>query len=149
MNDKPTKPRPRLADFPYRVRDVVRYRDMDAQAHVNNALFSTYFESGRVALLRAPDLNTGILDGAYTFALARSEIDFLRELHWPADITIGTGIASFGNRSFVLEQAVFQGEECAAFGRLVMVLLDKETRRPTPLPAELVTRLSQWKLSEK
>jgi acyl-CoA thioesterase FadM len=44
---------------------------------------------------------------------------------------------------------VFQGEDCAAFGRLVMVLLDKETRRPTPLPAELVTRLSQWKLSEK
>jgi acyl-CoA thioester hydrolase len=147
VNDKPQKTLPRLADYPHQVRDIVRFRDMDAQGHVNNAVYSTYFETGRVVMFRNPDLSVGIDN--VTFVLVRAEINFMRELRWPGDLTIGTALKSFGRRSFVVAQAVFQGEHCAAFGRLVMVLLDKETRRPTPLPAELVTRLSQWKLSEK
>ena len=32
---------------------------MDAQRHVNNAVYSTYFETGRVAMFRDPDLGVG------------------------------------------------------------------------------------------
>ena len=134
----------RLSDYPHHVREVVRYRDMDAQAHVNNAIYSTWFESGRVIMLRAPDLSVGVLNG--TFVLARSEIDFLRELRWPGEVVIGSAIAHFGNRSFVMEQAVFQEDVCAAAGRMVLVMLDTTTRQPAPLTPELVARLSEWKL---
>ena len=72
------KPLPRLADYPHRVTDIIRYADLDPQGHVNNAVFATYFESGRVAMFRDPDLGIGVANA--TFVLARQEIDFLNEL---------------------------------------------------------------------
>jgi acyl-CoA thioester hydrolase len=144
VNDQPRKTAPRLAEFPHQVRDIVRFRDMDAQRHVNNAVYSTYFETGRVAMFRKPDLSIGA-DNA-TFVLVRAEINFLRELHWPGDLMIGTAVKSFGRRSFVVAQGVFQGEVCAAVGDFTMVTLNKETREPIPLPDEVIARLSPWKM---
>ena len=116
---------------------------MDAQRHVNNAVYSTYFETGRVAMFRNPDLSIGVLNA--TFVLARAEIDFLRELHWPGDLVVGTALKEFRRRSFVVAQAVFQGEDCAAVGDFTMVTLNKETREPIPLPEAVIARLSPWK----
>ena len=146
MNETPAKPRkivPKLADYPHQVRDIIRFRDMDAQGHVNNAVFSTYFETGRVAMFRNPDLSVGV--AGTTFVLARGEIDYLRELRWPGDLVVGTALAQFGNRSFVIAQAVFQGEVCAATGRFTMVFVDKTTRKAIPLAEEVIARLSPWK----
>jgi acyl-CoA thioester hydrolase len=144
VNDKPRKTAPRLADFPHQVRDIVRFRDMDAQRHVNNAVYSTYFETGRVAMFRQPDLSVGVDN--VTFVLARAEINFLRELHWPGDLMIGTALKTLGRRSFVVAQGVFQGETCAATGDFTMVTMNKETREPIPVPPEVIARLSPWKL---
>ena len=146
MNEAPAKARkpvPKLADYPHQVRDIIRFRDMDAQGHVNNAVFSTYLETGRVAMFRTPDLSVGV-EGA-TFVLARGEIDYLRELRWPGDLVIGTALASFGRTSFVIAQAVFHNENCAATGRFTMVFVDKKTRKATPLAPEVIARLSPWK----
>jgi len=115
---------------------------MDAQRHVNNAVYSTYFETGRVAMFRDPDLGVGVAN--VTFVLVRAQIDFLRELHWPGDLMVGTALKKFGRRSFVVAQAVFQGEDCAAMGDFTMVTLNKETRQPIPLPDEVIARLSPW-----
>ncbi len=38
---------PRLEEFPLRTSDKVRYGDTDRQGHVNNAVFSTFLETGR------------------------------------------------------------------------------------------------------
>jgi acyl-CoA thioester hydrolase len=57
MNDQaPVNRAPQLADYPHRVTEIIRYGDLDPQGHVNNAVFATYFESGRVAVFRQPDL---------------------------------------------------------------------------------------------
>ncbi len=137
------KPTPLLAHFPHHVRDVVRYADLDAQGHVNNAVFATYFESGRVALFRARDFSIGV-PGA-TYVLARQEIDFLRELHWPGEVVVGVGLAERGRSSFTLAQAIFSGDLCVASGRATLVMVDTETRRPRPLPAEAIARLEPWR----
>ena len=54
MNDQPAprpqKPAPQLEHYPFRVQEIVRFGDLDPQGHVNQAVFSTYFESGRVAM---------------------------------------------------------------------------------------------------
>jgi acyl-CoA thioester hydrolase len=144
VNDKPQKTLPRLADFPHQVRDIVRFRDMDAQGHVNNAVYSTYFETGRVAMFRNPDLSVGIDN--VTFVLVRAEINFMRELRWPGDLMIGTALKSFGRRSFVVAQGVFQGEHCAAAGDFTMVTMNKTTREPIPVPDEVIARLSPWRV---
>ena len=45
------RPLPVLEDFPARATDTIRYADTDRQGHVNNAVFSTFLETGRVMFL--------------------------------------------------------------------------------------------------
>jgi acyl-CoA thioester hydrolase len=140
---RPRKPAPQLANYPHRVTDVVRFGDLDPQGHVNNAVFSTYFESGRVAMFRNPDLGIGVANA--TFVLVRQEIDFMRELHWPGQVVVGTALAEFGRSSFTVTQAIFRDEECVAAGRATLVMVDMTSRRPRPLPEETVAQLGQWR----
>ena len=134
---------PQLADYPHRANDIVRFGDLDPQGHVNNAVFATYLETGRVAMFREPDLSIGVPNA--TFVLVRQEIDFLRELRWPGDVVVGTGLAEMGRSSFTVAQAVFAADVCVAAGRATMVMLNATTRRPRPLPPETISRLGHWK----
>ncbi len=140
---RPQKPVPQLADYPHRVTEVVRFGDLDPQGHVNQAVFSTYFESGRVAMFRDKSLGIGV-PGA-TFVLVRIEIDYMKELHWPGTIEVGTGVAEFGRSSFKAAQAIFRDGAFVAAGRATLVCIDLATRKSRLLPEEAVARLSQWK----
>jgi acyl-CoA thioester hydrolase len=139
---RPRKPAPLLEHYPHRVAEIIRFGDIDAQGHVNNAVYATYFESGRVAMFRNPDLGIGVPDA--TFVLARQEIEYLKELHWPGNVEVGTELFEFGRSSFTVAQAVFHNGVCAAGGRATLVMLDKNTRRARPLTDEVKTRLGQW-----
>ena len=139
---KPPRPaQPRLEDFPIRVPDTIRFADMDRQGHVNNAVYPTYFETGRV--LRIYDPNDGLQVEGCTTVLARIEIDFLKELRWPGTVEIGTGIAEVGRSSYVFSQAIFNDGACAARARSTMVLIDRATRKARPLPPDLIERLNR------
>ncbi len=137
-------PPPRLEDFPVRVGDLIRYGDLDRQGHVNNAVFSTYFETGRVAIIW--DEHEGLQVPGATSVLARVEIDFLKELHWPGTVEVGTAVADIGRSSYVFVQAVYRDGVCAATARSTMVLIDGATRRSRPLPDELIERLKRRRL---
>jgi len=141
---KPARaPLPRLDDFPHRSSDIVRFADLDPQGHVNQAAFATYFETGRVAMFREPDLGIGA--PGLTFVMVRQEIDYLAELHWPGTLEIGTAVAAFGRSSFTVIQAVYCKQACAATARVTMVCIDLATRRPRPLPEDQVARLSPYR----
>ena len=147
MNDQPSqrprKPAPQPPDYPHKTAEIVRFGDLDPQGHVNQAVFLTYFESGRVAMFRNPDLSIGV-PGA-TFVMVRMEVNYLKELHWPGNIEVGTGVAEFGRSSFSVEQAIFRDGICCASGRATLVCMDTATRKSRPVPEEVVARLSQWK----
>jgi acyl-CoA thioester hydrolase len=132
---------PRIEDFPIRVSDIIRFADMDRQGHVNNAVYPTYFETGRVPHIYDP--GNGLQVEGCTTVLARIEIDFLKELRWPGTVEIGTGIAEIGTRSYVFAQAIFHEGQCAARARSTMVLIDRATRKARPLQPELVARLER------
>ena len=83
---------------------------MDPQGHVNQAVFLTYFESGRVGMFRNKDLGIGV--PGVTFVVGRMEINYMRELRWPATIEVGTGVAEFGRSSFKVAQAIFRDGLC-------------------------------------
>jgi acyl-CoA thioester hydrolase len=153
VNDQPTdrvrRPPPELADYPHRVTEIVRFGDLDPQGHVNQAVFLTYFESGRVAMFRGPDLGIGV-PGA-TFVMVRVEVDYLRELHWPGTVEVGTGVAEFGRSSFKVAQAIFRGGDgvCVASGRATLACIDLASRKARPLPEDAIARLSQWKIRSR
>ena len=141
-----TRVLPELSQFPGRTRDIIRFGDLDPQGHVNNTVFATFFETGRVAFLREP--GNGLSPPGTTSVLARLDIDFLAELHWPGEVEIGTGIAEIGRSSFTFLQAIFHEGACAATARATMVMIDAQTRRSRPLPGEALARLETMKLRD-
>lgn len=132
---------PRPQDFPLRATDKLRYGDTDRQGHVNNAVFSTFLETGRVEMVF--DETHPLLAPGAAFVIARLELDFKAELRWPGTVEIGTRVVSIGRSSVTLEQAVFQKGVCAALARTVLVQMDEETRRSTPLAPAALERLKQ------
>lgn len=132
-------PAPRRDDFPHWASDTIRYGDLDRQNHVNNAVFSTYLETGRVMVLRDP--SCGLLVPGTEFALVKAVIEFRGELRWPGTVDIGTAIVRLGASSLTFAQAIFQGDTCAASAETTVVLVDAETRRPRPFPADQAARI--------
>lgn len=128
-----------LDDYPVQINEKLRYADTDRQGHINNAVFATLFESGRVPFLYDPD--RPFTPNGTQFVIAELKISFLGELNWPANVQVGTGVSRLGNSSFNLAQGIFCQDKCAATGESVIVLIDDNTRRATKLPDETRKRL--------
>ena len=133
---------PRLEDFPFRVSDNVRFADLDPNQHVNNAVYASYFETGRVSLMK--DRSYGLLPPGVTWMMVRLDMHFRAELRWPGTIEMGLGVTKFGRTSVTFEQVVFSNGICVASAQSVSVLLDEATRRPTALTEEIRAKFQPW-----
>jgi acyl-CoA thioester hydrolase len=121
--------------------ETVRFADTDAIGHVNNVSFAAYLETGRTTFARACGLPVGLQPLGQHIVLARVEIDYRVEVHWPAVLDLGSAVVRLGRSSITLIQGVFIGDLCVATGREVLVMVDTATGRPAPLPEELRERL--------
>jgi acyl-CoA thioester hydrolase len=141
VNDTAKRTLPRPDDFPFRVTETIRFRDLDRNGHVNNAVFATYFETGRVFFIRSVYGERQFADGG--FVVARLELNYLKEILWPGQVEICTGVERIGTSSVTYAQALFVNGECAANGKTTIVRINKATKTSTPLPEEIVALLKQ------
>ena len=118
-------PTPRLEDFPYRLADNVRFADLDPNQHVNNAVYASYFETGRVTLMK--DQPDGLMPPGLSWMMVRLDIHFRAELRWPGKIEMGLGVVKFGRTSVTFDQVVFSEGKCVASAKSVSVLIDEVT----------------------
>ena len=133
---------PLLEDFPYRLTDNVRFADLDPNQHVNNAVYATYFETGRVTLMK--DRSYGLTPDGLAWIMVRLDMHFRAELRWPGTIELGLGVSKFGRTSVSFDQVVFSAGQCVASARSVSVLLDEATRKPKPLTEEIIRNFKPW-----
>ena len=133
---------PRLEDFPYRLTDNVRFADLDANQHVNNAVYATYFETGRVTLMK--DRSLGMMPDGLAWIMVRLDIHFRAELRWPGVIELGLGVSKLGRTSVTFDQVVFSQGSCVASARSITVLIGEATRKPTPLTPEIIANMQRW-----
>jgi acyl-CoA thioester hydrolase len=142
--NKPARPdsAPRLEDFPFRQSDNVRYADLDPNQHVNNAVYATYFETGRVALVK--NRSYGLIPEGLTWMMVRLDMHFRAELRWPGTVEMGLGVAKFGRTSVTFDQVVFSGDKCVASAQSVSVLIGESTRKPTQLTEEILRNFQPW-----
>lgn len=120
-----------LSGYPLRSYDKLRYADTDRQGHVNNAVFSTFFETGRVELIH--QLRQVAADPAKDFVIAKITIEYLKELLWPGEAEVGSRVIRVGTSSIIIEQLLTSEGLPHARAESVMVLTDTSTRRSTPL----------------
>ncbi|MCM3124454.1 MULTISPECIES: thioesterase family protein [unclassified Mesobacillus] len=133
--------RPKYEDFPLKAFDKIRYADTDRQGHVNNALFSTFLETGRTELLYAKE---PLHAEKASFVIASQKLDLLSEIRWPGTVEIGSAITRVGNSSFSLFQGIYQNGKLAAVAETVIVQMDDDTRKSTPLSSETKGRLKEY-----
>ena len=134
----------KLCDFPLQTFDKVRYADTDRQGHVNNANFATFLETGRVEVLYNPEYP--ILSEGASFVIASLKLDFLKEINWPGQVETGTGILKIGNSSIRIYQKLYQNEICVASAETVVVHVDDDTGRGSPLTESAKKTLGGWLL---
>ncbi len=143
MNAEPNDEKLSAAYYKHWIEDRVRYRDLDTFGHLNSAVYSTYFETGRVEILRAVGL--AVTGGqADPFALVRQAIDYRKELNLGTRVRIGTRVVKLGRTSIVMASAIFNDDECAATAEIIGVRIDHKTRRPLELTEDLRQRFSAY-----
>lgn len=117
--------------FDFVHREAVRFRDLDAMGHVNNAVFMTYMETARLNYFRSLGLGDNPLEG---MILARAEVDFRSPIELGEQIEVGVRTGRIGTKSFDLEEEIRADGRLAADGKFVLVAYDYTTNRSHEVP---------------
>ncbi len=131
-----------LTAYPFQTYEKLRYRDTDRQGHVNNAVFTTFLETGRVEILFK--LIRPLAGPDSSFMIVHLELDFLAEVNWPGTVEIGSRVAAIGSSSVRLQQGLFQNGVCVGTAETVMVLIDETARKSKPFPPTARAKLEEF-----
>ena len=111
----------------------VRFRDLDAMGHVNNAVVVSFMEQARFQWWRAFLGGRPFKDEG--FLIARTEVDYRMPILLGDDVRVELHCSRVGNSSFDLTYRITRGlgGDLFAEGKTVQVMLDFATHRPAPL----------------
>lgn len=115
----------------------VRYGDLDALAHVNNAKYFTYMESARLRYFVKVIEWTGER-GKLGVILARTACDFKIPLVYGDSARVLARVTRVGNKSFDFEYVILReaDQAIAALGTSVQVAYDYRAAESRPVPDE-------------
>jgi len=114
------------SDFNHFFEMPTRWGDADAFGHINNTLYSRYYESARFAYFeKAMDMEFD-MDSKEGLILADMKVAFLQQLHYPTVMEIGSRVSRLGNTSLVMDCAIFvkDSETLINTSRATMVYFD-------------------------
>ncbi len=122
---------------------ATRWMDNDAYGHVNNTVYYSWFDTAVNAYL----VGAGVLDvmgGAEIALVVETGCRYARPIAFPETVEAGIRTTHIGTSSVCYEVGLFLAgaREPAAEGFFVHVLVDRNTRRPTPFPLAWRTALS-------
>ncbi|MGE4242586.1 acyl-CoA thioesterase [Ramlibacter sp.] len=145
MSDARPEPESRSA---YRVFRTIgtRWMDNDVYGHVNNVVYYSWFDTAVNAHL----IEQGALDihgGAVIGLVVETRCNYFAPLAFPQDVVAGLRVGRVGSSSVRYEVGLFGADDtlCAASGHFIHVYVDRQTRRPAPLPEKLKSVLETLK----
>ena len=124
---------------------LVRFADIDAMGHVNNAIYLTYFEEGRKAFLREVFNITDPSD--YPFILAKISCDYIRPIRLMDPLSIKIWISETGNKSFKFKYELCNPDNVAIIygnGESVMVMYDYSKKETIAIPDEILQLINDY-----
>ncbi len=130
----------------------VRYADIDAQGHLNNAKYLTYFEQARIHYFE----ELGLFSRGQSFMdigtiVADIHIKFLAPVYLGAPVRVGVRTAAIGNKSLTLQETIVDGEsgQLYADGTVVLVSFDYRTHQTIPVPETWRRTITDFEGSEE
>jgi acyl-CoA thioester hydrolase len=122
----------------------LRWSDMDAYGHVNNARFLTLYEEARVALMFTAASAAGVTSFEDGIVISRHEVDYLRPVDYGDPVRIELWITEIRPSRFVVAYDLFDGDELASRARSVCVPFDLAAGRPRRVTEHEREFLSPW-----
>ena len=122
----------------------IRWNDVDPFGHVNNGVFFQFYDTAKTEYLSTvcPDVNWE----HKAIVVVHIEADFLSEVKAGSHIACRTRVVRIGNKSFHLEQEVFDTDTQEIKSRClsVMVLYDLIHQQTMPFPDEWRRAISSY-----
>jgi len=127
----------KLSDYKYKTPITIRFSDIDAVGHVNNAIYLTYFEDARLNYWREA-IHWNVRE--HGIIVGRSEIIYLKPITLDDQIACYVRTTRIGNSSFdvmhVLVKITPNGEEVCTTGKTVCISYDYKSNKSTSIPAK-------------
>jgi acyl-CoA thioester hydrolase len=123
----------------------IRFRDLDAFGHVNNAVIMTYIETARLRYL--VDLELRAPRGGWNdipFILARLECDFKKPIFYGQKVEVGSRVVELKNSSLRIQNRVEADGEVAAESYGVVVHYDYAAARSRPISPEMRIKIETF-----
>jgi acyl-CoA thioester hydrolase len=123
----------------------VRFRDLDAMGHVNNAVFFTYFEEGRKHFSKKVFKVSDVSD--FKFIMAHIQCDFIRPIQFDDHVILQMWVQNIGTKSFSFEYRLVDFSDEAlvyATGASIQVCYDYEKNRSIEVSAKMRESLTRY-----
>jgi acyl-CoA thioester hydrolase len=133
-----TRPRARRVDYALFETFLTRWRDNDVYGHLNNAVYYEYVDTiVNRWLIRSGALD--VLDGAVVGLVVETGCTFHASLGFPEPVEAGLRVDRIGRSSVTYGIGLFAAGEslAAAEARFTHVCVDRDSRRPVSVPAQL------------
>ena len=115
-----------------------RWMDNDIFGHVNNVNYYSYFDTvANSFLIREGGFD--IHNAEVIGYVVHSQCNYLKGIAFPDQLSGGFRVLKLGNSSVTYGIGIFRGDEetASAHGTFTHVFVDRETERPTPIPAPI------------
>jgi acyl-CoA thioester hydrolase len=133
------------ADYRHTLEIPTRWYDNDVYGHVNNVEYYAFFDT----VINEYLIREGGLDihrGAAIGLCAESHCSYAAAVSFPETVHAGLRVGTLGNTSVRYEIGLYRADDLeapAATGWFVHVFVDRQTRRPVPIPDGVRTALAR------
>ena len=136
-----------LSQFKHKLKIEVRFSDLDAMRHVNNATYLTFIEEARIAYFNEV-LGRDKSSLNYSAIVARIEIDYLQPINLGDKLEVLTRVSKLGNKSTDVENIIMierKGEDLAAATALTkLVAYDYNKLESIRIPESIRQKIEQF-----
>jgi acyl-CoA thioester hydrolase len=128
--------------FQHKIPIQIRYIDIDMQQHVNNAVYLSYIEQGRVEYMNKLFPENDFQKNG--LIIARTEIDYYDPIFLNDEIYCYTRISKIGTKSFVFENVLSSNSAIKCFAQSVMVCFDYTQNTTIPVHDEWKKKIIEF-----
>lgn len=117
---------------------TTRWMDNDAYGHVNNVVYYSWFDTVVNQFL----ITNGALDiehGEVIGLVVETQCNYFASISFPEQVTAGLCVTKLGNSSVRYEVSIFREDEktASAQGHFIHVYVNRNTRKPVPIPDDM------------
>lgn len=127
----------------------VRWGDLDAFMHVNNAAYLTYIQEARVDFTVYSRQRANLQPVLIEMVVAHADIDYINPIYAAGiEIDIDVWVSKIGTSSFVLQYELSKAGTIYAQAKTVQVTVSMESKSSRPVNEKEREFLSQYLISE-